>query len=99
MDRYIEIASQWGVAGLIILAIGAFVYFKIWPAFTKFVADVQADKKAELDRFEAALDKKDVLIEKIVDKHTLSLEKMTNSMTGEFSSLKDEVRSAIGRMK
>lgn len=52
MEQWVEIASKNGIAVLVVMAIGVFVYKKLWPIIERRLADADAERKENLQRWE-----------------------------------------------
>lgn len=52
MESWIDIAKGYGLPGLIILAVGAFWYFKAWPLLVKQLDQAQVEREASSKRSE-----------------------------------------------
>lgn len=52
MEQWVEIAGKNGLSTLVVLAIGFFIYKKIWPIFEKRLAEAETERKENLQRWE-----------------------------------------------
>lgn len=48
MEQWIDIASKYGLTGLVLLAVGAFVYKKLWPIIEKRLADADVREQEHM---------------------------------------------------
>src|SRR5262245_19593814 len=46
MNQWFELAKNYGIPGLMLLAFGAFWYFKGWPLLTEKLDDAKAEREA-----------------------------------------------------
>ena len=88
MDQWIEVAKTYGLPGLILLAIGAFLYFKGWPLLVKVLEDAQTQRKAEIDKFDSTIRARDQLLVQQWQEHLKALD----SITGEIRGLRDDLQ-------
>jgi|SRR5882672_240492 len=52
MEQWIEIASKNGIAVLVLVALGLFLYKKMWPAIEKRLDAADIERKENLQRWE-----------------------------------------------
>jgi hypothetical protein len=52
MNEWIELAKNYGLPGLIILAFGAFWYLKVWPLLIRQLDDAKVERETQGKRFE-----------------------------------------------
>jgi len=59
---WVEFGKTFGIPLLILAALAYFARRDVWPLITKQLEQTAADRRAELDKFLAALDKRDQLL-------------------------------------
>lgn len=52
MEQWTQKASEYGLIGLVLLALGLFIYKKLWPVIEKRLADADLREKENLQRWE-----------------------------------------------
>jgi len=52
MEQWIDTASKFGLSGLVLLAVGWFIYKKLWPIIEKRLAEADIREKENLNRWE-----------------------------------------------
>jgi hypothetical protein len=52
MEKWVDLASKYGLSGLILLALGLFIYKKLWPIIEKRLADADLREQENLRRWE-----------------------------------------------
>jgi hypothetical protein len=95
MEDWIKAAAQYGLAGFLILLGTAAVKYGLWPFIQKIVDSAQAAREKEHASFLEHLEKKDALIERIVDKHERITDKHTTALTvltDEFKALRADLK-------
>jgi hypothetical protein len=87
MDQWIEVAKTYGLPGLILLAVGLFGYYKAWPLLVKMLEDAQAQRKAEIEKFDNTIRSRDALLVQQWQEHLKALD----SITGEIRGLRTDL--------
>lgn len=93
---WLAFGKEFGVPLLMLAALGYFIAFHIWPLVTKQLEQTAADRRAELDKFLAALDKRDQVLKDHTDVITNAMANQSARM-GELTEAINRIRQSIER--
>lgn len=88
MDQWIDIASKFGIPVTMLALLAYFMARKVWPFVTAQIEDANAQRKTEVDKFIAALAKRDQQTSESQQAHIAAIQ----AMTTELRNLRNEIR-------